>query len=270
LPWWAADACSWEWLAISSASSPLHLDLKNATENKEGPAVMWLAAETRAISAFFCNLSPQVVEQLDWIKTVASYPQGAKLFVEGQEARGIFILRRGRAKLSTSCTNGKTIILRIAEEGEVLGLGSAMTNQRYDLTAEVLEPTEADFISREEFLRFLARDGEGALRVARQLSENYHAARQEIRQFGLSGSASKKMAHLLLDWATHHGEHLSKEKDVPFTMNLTHEEIAQLIGSSRETVTRMFSDFKKKKLIEVKGTTVILRDRAALKKIVGD
>jgi len=53
-------------------------------------------------------------------------------------------------------------------------------------------------------------------------------------------------------------------------MNLTHEEIAQLIGSSRETVTRMFGDFKKRKLIEVKGATVILRNKAALEKIVGD
>lgn len=218
----------------------------------------------------FCNLSNHAVEQLNKIKSTATYPRGTTLFMEGQQARGIFILCEGRAKLSTSASDGKTIILRIAEAGEVLGLSSAMANRPYDLTAEMMEPSQANFISREDFTRFLAQNGEAAVRVAQQLSENYHAACQEIRQLGLSGSASEKMARLLLEWSTQHGGHTSKDAEVRVTMNLTHEEIAQLIGSSRETVTRMFGDFKKKKLIEVKGATVILRNKAALEKIVGD
>ena len=218
----------------------------------------------------FCNLSNQAIEQLNRIKAVATYPRGTTLFMEGQEPRGIFVLCHGRAKLSTSAADGKTIILRIAEAGEVLGLSSAMANRPYDLTADVMEPTQANFISRDDFLKFLAQNGEAAVRVAQQLSENYHSACEEIRQLGLSGSASEKMARLLLEWSTHHGGHVSRDAEVRLTMNLTHEEIAQLIGSSRETVTRMFSDFKKKRLIEVKGATVILRNKSALQKIVGN
>ena len=216
----------------------------------------------------FCNLSNQAIEQLNRIKSIATYPRGTTLFMEGQDARGIFVLCQGRAKLSTSAADGKTIILRIAEAGEVLGLSSAMANRPYDLTAELMEPTQANFISRDDFTRFLGQNGEAAVRVAQQLSENYHSACQEIRQLGLSGSASEKMARLLLEWSTHHGGHQDKDENVRVTMNLTHEEIAQLIGSSRETVTRMFGDFKKKKLIEVKGATVILRNKGALEKMV--
>ena len=216
----------------------------------------------------FCNLSDEAIQQLNKIKSVASYPRGATLFLEGQDARGIFILCHGRAKLSTSAADGKTIILRIAEAGEVLGLSSAMANRPYDMAAELMEPTQANFISREDFTRFLSQHGQAAVRVAQQLSENYHSACQEIRQLGLSGSASEKMARLLLEWSTLHGGHVSKDADVRVTMNLTHEEIAQLIGASRETVTRMLGDFKKKKLIEVKGATVILRNKGALEKMV--
>ncbi len=70
----------------------------------------------------FCNLSNQAVEQLNRIKSVATYPRGTTLFMEGQDARGIFILRHGRAKLSTSAADGKTIILRIAEAWRSAGL----------------------------------------------------------------------------------------------------------------------------------------------------
>jgi CRP/FNR family cyclic AMP-dependent transcriptional regulator len=254
-----------------------------ATENR----VLWTCPEGRSMNppygpeiihncetcaerghSLFCNLSDEAITQLNEIQSVASYPQGTVLFREGQDAQGIFILCYGRAKLSTSPADGKTIILRIAEAGEVLGLNSAMASRPYDLTAKSMDPTQANFISTGDFTHFLSQHGEAAVRVAQQLSENYHSACQEIRQLGISGSASEKMARLLLEWSAQHGGHGSKDADVRLTMDLTHEEIAQLIGASRETVTRTFGDFKRKKLIEVEGVTVILRNKNALEKMV--
>ncbi len=75
----------------------------------------------------FCNLPPPAVQKLAAITSAAAYPKGATLFVEGQSPRGVFILCTGRVKLSTSSADGKTLILRISEPGEVLGLPATVT-----------------------------------------------------------------------------------------------------------------------------------------------
>ena len=213
----------------------------------------------------FCNLPPAAFQRLSKITSASSYPKGATLFVEGQTARGVFILCNGRVKLSTSSADGKTLIVRIADPGEVLGLPATITGKEYELTADVLEPTQANFISRADFLTFLREFGEASLRVAQQLGETYHAAVAEMRSIGLSRSAAEKLARFLLDWCASHS---NGKGEVRAPLTLTHEEIAQMIGASRETVTRLFADFKKKQFLQVKGSTLIIRDKSALESLI--
>ena len=213
----------------------------------------------------FCNLSESGIKSLATITSSAAYPKGATLFVEGQPARGVFILCSGRVKLSTSSADGKTLILRISEPGEVLGLPATVTGTCYELTADVIEPAQANFISRSEFLNFLKENGEAALRVAQQLGETYHAAVSEMRTIGLSHSAGEKLARFLLEWAANYPE---EKGQIRIKLTLTHEEIAQMIGSSRETVTRLLADFRKKQLLQVMGSTLIIKNKAALESII--
>jgi CRP/FNR family cyclic AMP-dependent transcriptional regulator len=214
----------------------------------------------------FCNLPPAAVQRLSLITSASSYPKGATLFVEGQAPRGVFILCAGRVKLSTTSADGKTLIVRISQPGEVLGLPGTVTGKPYELTAEVIEPTQANFISRADFLNFLREHGEVSLRVAQQLGETYHAAIAEMRSIGLSHSAGEKLARFLLDWCVNHGE---GNPEIRATLTLTHEEIAQMIGASRETVTRLFADFKKKELLQIKGSTLIVRNKVGLESLAG-
>src|SRR6516164_7416820 len=79
----------------------------------------------------FCNLPPAAVQRLAAITSAATYPKGATLFVEGQSPRGVFILCSGKVKLSTSSADGKTLILRIADAGEVLGLAAVVSGKEY-------------------------------------------------------------------------------------------------------------------------------------------
>lgn len=219
----------------------------------------------------FCNLSAPSMKGLEAIKSTAAYPKGALLFVEGQNPRGVFVLCHGRAKLSTSSADGKTIILKIAEPGEILGLSATVSGKAYEVTAELMEPSQANFITRLDFLNFLRDHGDASLRVAEQLSKNYHTAYEEIRSLGLSHSAAQKLAKLLLEWAQDGKGKATKDAkgkgEVRLTVTLTHEEIAQLIGTSRETVTRALADLKKKQLVQVNGSTVVLRNKAALEKL---
>jgi CRP/FNR family transcriptional regulator, cyclic AMP receptor protein len=211
----------------------------------------------------FCNLPMVAVQKLNEIKSTAVYPKSAVLFIEGQRPRGVFVLCTGKVKLSTSSSQGKTIITKISEPGDVLGLNATISNRPYEVTAEMVEPGQANFISREALLQFLRDHGEVAVRVAEQLSRNYYVAYEEIRTLGLTSSPAEKFAKLLLSW-----DSAKTDGQNQIRLTLTHEEIAQMIGTTRETVSRLFADFKKKELVQIKGTTLVIRDKGALQKLV--
>jgi len=223
--------------------------------------ITWPHREDR----LFFNLPPVAVQRLATITSTSSYPKRATLFVEGQVPRGVFILCSGRVKLSTCSTDGRTLIMRISGPGEILGLPATVTGKLYELTAEVIETTQTNFIPRADFLNFLREHSEASLRVAQQLGETYHAAVAEMRSIGLSHSAGEKLARFLLDWCANHGD---GKEEIRAKLTLTHEEIAQMIGASRETVTRLFAGFKKKQLLQIKGSTLIIRNKAALESLL--
>ncbi len=213
----------------------------------------------------FCNLSLPALKKLNEIKSTAVYPKSTTLFIEGQQPRGVFVLCAGKAKLFTSSSEGKTIITKISEAGDVLGLNATISNRPYEVTAEMMEPGQANFIARDALLQFLREYGEVALRVAEQLSRNYYAAYEEIRTLGLTSSPAEKFAKLLLSWSPNAG---NANEPTHLALTLTHEEIAEMIGTTRETVSRLFSDFKKKQLLQLKGSTLIIRNKPALEKML--
>ena len=213
----------------------------------------------------FCNLPLLALKKLNEIKSTAVYPKSTTLFIEGQQPRGVFVLCAGKAKLFTSSSEGKTIITKLSEAGDVLGLNATISNRPYEVTAEMTEPGQANFIARDALLQFLREYGDVALRVAEQLSRNYYAAYEEIRTLGLTSSPSEKFAKLLLSWSPNTG---NANEPSHLTLTLTHEEIGEMIGTTRETVSRLFSDFKKKQLVQLKGSTLIIRNKPALEKML--
>lgn len=211
----------------------------------------------------FCNLPGSALQKLNEIKSTAVYPKAAMLFIEGQQPRGVFVLCTGKVKLSTSSKEGKTIITKVSDPGDVLGLNATVSNRPYEVTAEMIEPGQANFIPRDPFLQFLREHGEVAVRVAEQLSRNYYTAYEEIRTLGLASSPSEKFAKLLLSWSDSKDANGSQVR-----LTLTHEEIAEMIGTTRETVSRLFSEFKKKQLLQVKGATLTIRNKEALQRML--
>jgi len=213
----------------------------------------------------FCNLAVPAGQRLNEIKSTAVYPKGAMLFIEGQMPRGVFVLCSGKVKLSTTSREGKTIITKISDSGDVLGLNAVISNRPYEVTAEMMEPGQANFIPRDSLMLMLKDFPEAAMRMAQQLSRNYFTAYEEIRTLGLAASPSEKFAKLLLSWST---KTTQNDGSSQVKLTLTHEEIAEIIGTTRETVSRLFSEFKRKQLMQSKGATLFIRSRIALEKIV--
>jgi CRP/FNR family transcriptional regulator len=216
----------------------------------------------------FCNLPPTALQSFEDIKFATADPPGAVLFVEGQVPRGIFVLCKGSVKLSINSPSGRTMIVKLAEPGEVLGLSATISGKPYEVTAETIDPCQVNFVKRDDFLKFLKEDVEVCFKVAEQLGEKYHNACKEVRSLGLSHSAAEKLAKLLLEWSYMNGGAAKPEPRLK--IRLTHEEIAQMIGTSRETVTRLFADMKKHQIVQVKGSTLVIRDRAALRDIANE
>jgi CRP/FNR family cyclic AMP-dependent transcriptional regulator len=213
-------------------------------------------------NSWFCALSPEGLNLLGGASHLSTYPGGALLFVEGQMPRGAFVLCLGKVKLSTTSREGKVLILKIAEAGEVLGLSAVISGEPFEVTAETTGPCQVNFIEREALLRLMEKSGELGLHTSQALSREFQSAYRDIHDLVLTRSSAGKLARLLLSWTPRREKFESSE--IRIRASLTHEEMAQMIGSSRETVTRLLSDLKKKEFIRLEGSTLVIRNRTAL------
>jgi CRP/FNR family transcriptional regulator len=211
------------------------------------------------------DLPPAVIRALETVTLTNHYPAGAVLFSEGQPGRGIYLLQRGRVKLSVCASDGRTLILRIVEAGEALGVASSIGNRQYEATAEAQEPCEVTFLGQSDVVRMMRAHGEFTFWITQHLSHDYNSTCQEIRTLMLSGSASEKLARLLVGWLD---QRVGSPNPRRLNLALTHEEIGQMIGTSRETVTRIMAGFKKQRLIEQRGATLVVANRVALESLI--
>jgi CRP/FNR family transcriptional regulator len=213
----------------------------------------------------FCDLPPTVADALEQEAITTTYPTGAVLFAEGQAPRGVFIVRRGRVKLSIYGSDGRTLILRIVEAGDPLGVAAVVSGRQYEASAETQEPSEISFLRQSDLLRLMRLHGELALWVTQHISADYASTCREIRDLILSDSASEKLARLLVGWLDQNAEARNPSQ---MKLALTHEEIGQMIGTSRETVSRLFAGFKKQRLIQQTGSTLVIPNRVALESLI--
>jgi CRP/FNR family transcriptional regulator len=216
--------------------------------------------------SFFCNLRETNLKILESLKITNAYPKGSTLFMQGQPSNGVFLLCQGKVKLSTASRDGKVVILHIAGPGEILGLSSAISDSEHIATADVIEPCQVNFVRNKDFLNFIETNSEACLGAAKQLSANYHTAYLQICSLGLSNSVADKLAMFFLAYC----ETAADDPDgAHVTIDYTHREIAQMIGTTRETVTRLLKDFKKRHLITITGSDIYIHNKDELESTIG-
>lgn len=212
----------------------------------------------------FCNMSDSALADYDNIGVMMSHARGAKLFSEGDSARNVFVVCFGQVKISSTSRDGKTMILKIAGPGDVMGLSAVLANVPYEVTAEAIEPVQVKTIRKQEFVDFLAKHGIASMHAAQSLSSEYMTVFHDAKRLALSGSAAGRLARLLLDW----GKNASAGKaEMRFTMALTHEELANMAGTSRETVTRLLNQFRRDEWITIKGASMTIVKPEQLERI---
>lgn len=211
----------------------------------------------------FCAMSMNALKAFDRIKISYNFRKDVVLFFEGEPAHGIFVLCKGQVKLSLCAGDGKTCILNVANPGEALGLSAVLSGSPYEFTAETLEPCEVNLVKGDDFLRFLRENPEACFQITKQLGLNYYNACHEIRSLGLSHSAGEKLAKLLLEWTDRNFD--SNTRELRVRLPVSQDEIAQMIGCCRETVTRLFADLRRRGIAESRRSILLIHDKVALK-----
>ncbi len=208
------------------------------------------------------NSPLRAIPGIDRVSRSRIYAKGAVVFHEGNVARGVYLLSSGQAKVSISSADGKKIIIRVATSGDVLGLYAGLTGRPFEATAEMLEGGRIDFISREDLLSLIGRHSAPGFDLVEVFSRQFSEFVDHTRMLLLSESALQKLAGLIIRWGRDFGERTSD--GIRVRLMLTQEEIAQIIGASRETVTRLFSTLKRDQIIRVKRDSMWIRDSDAL------
>jgi CRP/FNR family cyclic AMP-dependent transcriptional regulator len=211
----------------------------------------------------FCSLPDPLLAELHGMGHLTLYPPDAVLMTEGQVPRGVFIVCSGRVKLSVQAKDGKTVILKVAGDRQVLGLSAVVSGVPSPIEATTIELCQIKFVDREDFLNMVRCNSHAALACARLLGQEIGSAFHDVHDLLLARSSTEKLARLLLSWAAKEPRNL----EVRVSSTFTHEEIAQMIGSSRETVTRLLSDLKRRELIRLEGSTLVIANRIALQAI---
>lgn len=229
---------------------------KNSDDLREAPRT----------GEFVERLSPEARREFESLRMSFDCPANTVLFMEDQAPSNILFLLEGQVKVSMNSYAGRRLIIGIANPGETLGLASALSGSRYDITAETLYSCKIASMEREEFLEFLTRNPAAYKNVTRELCLDCVRARERLRTVGLAATAPARLARLLLEWCA------DGRKTVDGTRlfcALTHGEIGEYIGTSRETVTRIFSDFKFQELLKSRGSTLIISNRRGLETYAG-
>jgi CRP/FNR family transcriptional regulator len=208
------------------------------------------------------NSPLRAIPGIDRVSRSRVYPRGAVVFHEGHVARGVYILSSGRAKVSISSADGKKLIIRLASGGDLLGLYAGLTGRPFEATAEMVESGRVDFISRQDLLQLLTHQQALGIDLLEMFSRQFSDFIDHTRMLLLSESALEKLARLILRWGHDFGERTND--GIRVRIVLTQEEIAQIIGASRETVTRLLSTLKRDQIIRMTRDALWIRDRDAL------
>jgi CRP-like cAMP-binding protein len=213
------------------------------------------------VDSVFCNLPPAHLHELNLHKTTNRYKRGQVVFYEGNKPTGLFCVGSGKIKLFKTGSEGKEVILRITQAGDVLGYRGILTDHPYSSTAEVIEDAEICFIDRHFFNRLAAEDSNLALELIRRLGEELFKVETRISDM-MNRDVRHRFIRLLLTLMKTHGK--KEARGMLIDIRLTRSELAAMVGATPETIIRTLSDLEKENYLVLEGKKIIVRDADAL------
>jgi CRP/FNR family transcriptional regulator len=212
----------------------------------------------------FSGLDEGTISALAKASTSLEFGADDLVYSEGDPAAGMYLVLSGRVKLVVSSADGKSLILRILGPGEVFGLSSAFLDRPEETTAEALERATVSLVRRADLFRLMSKHGDLALKLAHELSMEYASLCEEMATLGLQRSAMSRLAKLIVGWTE--GKDVGRGA-VQMKCAHTHEVMAQMIGTSRETVTRLLHQLRHQQVAVIKDEMITIHNFAALRSL---
>ena len=194
--------------------------------------------------------------------TLGSYRPRQVIYLPGDRAQGVHFLSSGRIKISKVTRDGKELTLAYRSEGDFFGEPCLLDGGPREEMAEAMDSSTTIEITREPLDNLLKHDGSASYKFARALIARRKDLETRVEQL-IFKDVGAKLAELLLNLGHEHG--VSHERGTVVGLKITHQEMANLIGSTRETVSLTLSQFKRKGLIQTEGRRVILSDLEGLR-----
>ena len=207
---------------------------------------------------WFCSLGSAVLADLELATSTIALPAQASLFTQGEDARCLYLICSGYLKLTAGRADDRHMIVRVAGPGSMLGLYAVLSHGMYEVSAESLTPAQLRPVERERFLNFLRNHKEAQLRAVQCICQEYRFALQDACRIALSETVAARLARLLLELSHQIGEH-TEDGEYRFPLLLTHEELASMTCTTRETVTRTLGQFRKDGWISIEDSLVTVR-----------
>lgn len=210
----------------------------------------------------FKSLSTEELTCISNSKTEMNFKKGQVVFTEGSTINGVFCVKTGKCKLSKLNSNGKEQIVRFVKGGDVLGYRSVIVDEPVTLTVTALEEMNACFIPRSEIMEALEKNPKFIMDMMKTACADLKDANMT-----LSKMAQKNVRERLADTLLFLQETFDITTDGYINVQLSREEISSIIGTATESAIRLLSEFKKEKLINLRGKNIQIIDSQKLRNI---
>jgi len=214
-------------------------------------------------SSRLCDVPDDVLREISAEKQQASYAAGSILYREGQPCRRAFAICRGEVRLTRTSADGSRTILKIAKAGELLGVGEAIRNTEYVATAEVMKESSLACLGREQLIGIMGRHSIAGTRISQFLGWECANVFVDVCLLRQTSSAAVKLGQFMMRWVETCPHCCDQWISIPYT----HSDIAQMLGASRETVTRLLSSLQRKHVLQMKRRRLRVIDLAALRRV---
>ncbi|WP_420237820.1 Crp/Fnr family transcriptional regulator [Telmatobacter bradus] len=198
-----------------------------------------------------------MLADLELATSTISLPAQAALFHQGEEARCLYMICSGYLKLTAGNAQDRQMIVRVAGPGSMLGLYAVLSHGLYEVSAESLTSAQLRPVERERFLGFLRSHKEAQMRAVQCICQEYRFALQDACRISLSETVAARLGRLLMEFAHQIGEHLPAG-EYRFPLLLTHEEMASMTCTTRETITRTLGQFRKEGWISIEDSLLTI------------
>lgn len=212
--------------------------------------------------SLFKDLTSDELNELNNVKACTSFRKGQVIMSEGARTNGVFCIHSGKAKLIRMGQNGKDQIIRFAVHGDLLGYRSLLSEEPLSATVEALEDVHACYIPKHVLFNFLEKNPKFSLNILKMACHELGEAGKLITDIAQK-SVRERLAEVLLMLKAQFGTTDTGAIDI----NLTREEVANMVGTATESVIRLISEFKSDGLIEVKGRNISILNESQLVRI---